>query len=132
MDWWTLINRARAIENMAYVVASNQGASLANYAPFSWPGGSMIVDFDGRVLAQAEAGPGERIVVGPIDLAALRAERERRLGHHMLAHLRNEAYCGYARSIYPGGTAAKSPPTIESQESAIEKGRQRLRDQRER
>jgi predicted amidohydrolase len=133
MDWWTLINRTRAIENMAYVVASNQGASLANYAPFSWPGGSMIVDYDGRVLAQAEAGPGERIVVGPVDLGALRGERERRRGHHMLAHLRNEAYArGYARSIYPAGTAAKSPPTIESQESAIATGRRRLQDQRER
>ena len=78
MDWWTLINRTRAIENMAYVVASNQACSLANYPPFSWPGGSMIVDFDGRILAQAEPGPGERIVIGPIDLAALRHERERR------------------------------------------------------
>ena len=86
MDWWTLINRARAVENMAYVVASNQAASLKNYPPFSWPGGSMIVDFDGRVLAQANPGPGEQIVVGPIDLATLRAERQRRRGHQMLAH----------------------------------------------
>ena len=54
----------------------------------------MIVDFDGRVLAQAEAGPGERIVVGPIDLAALRYERERRRGHHTLNHLRREGYGG--------------------------------------
>lgn len=84
MDWWTLINRTRAIENMAYVVACNQGCSLANYPPFSWPGGSMIVDFDGRILAQAESGPGERIVVGPIDLAALRFERRRRRGHRMI------------------------------------------------
>jgi predicted amidohydrolase len=87
MDWWTLINRARAIENLAYVVAANQGASLSHYPPFSWPGGSMIVDFDGRILAQAEAGPGERIVVGPIDIGALRYERERRRGHQMLKHL---------------------------------------------
>jgi len=57
-------NRTRAIENMAYVVASNQGSSLRSYPPFSWPGGSMIVDYDGRVLARAEPGPGERIVVG--------------------------------------------------------------------
>jgi predicted amidohydrolase len=90
MDWWTLINRTRAIENMAYVVAANQGASLAHYPPFSWPGGSMIVDFDGRIVAQAEAGPGERIVVGPIDLAALRYERQRRRGHNMLAHVRDD------------------------------------------
>jgi predicted amidohydrolase len=92
MDWWTMINRVRALENMSFVVACNQAASLSNYPPFSWPGGSMVVDFDGRILAQAEAGNGQKIVVGPIDLAALRAERKRRRGHQMLAHLRNEAY----------------------------------------
>jgi predicted amidohydrolase len=94
MDWWTLFNRARAVENFAYVVAANQGASAANYPPFSWPGGSMVVDFDGRILAQADPGPGEKIVVGPIDLAALRAERGRRRGHHLLNHLRHSAYGG--------------------------------------
>ena len=62
MDWWTLFNRARAVENTALVVACNQGASLAQYGPFSWPGGSMMVDWDGRVLAQASPGPGEQIV----------------------------------------------------------------------
>ena len=61
----------------------------------------MVVDYDGRILAQAESGPGERIVVGPIDLAALRAERNRRRGHHMLSHLRTELYSTYAESIYP-------------------------------
>jgi len=92
MDWWTLFNRARAVENTAYVVAANQGASLAEYAPFSWPGGSMIVDYDGRILSQADPGPGEKVVVGPIDLAALRAERTRRVGHDMRAHLRSEMH----------------------------------------
>ena len=106
MDWWTLINRARAVENFAYVVACNQAASLANYPPFSWPGGSMVVDFDGRILSQADPGPGEKIVVGPIDLAALRAERGRRRGHNLLSHIRAEAYTDlYARPIYrPGGS----------------------------
>ncbi|WP_435019233.1 nitrilase-related carbon-nitrogen hydrolase [Tundrisphaera sp. TA3] len=94
MDWWTLFNRARAVENFAYVVAANQGASLAHYPPFSWPGGSMIVDFDGRILAQADPGPGEKIVVAPIDLAALRQERARRRGHAFLDHLRTEANRG--------------------------------------
>ena len=65
LDWWTLFNRARAVENFAYVVAANQGASAVNYPPFSWPGGSMVVDYDGRILAQADPGPGEKIVVGP-------------------------------------------------------------------
>lgn len=100
MNWWTLINRTRAIENMAYVVAANQGASLRHYPPYSWPGGSQIVDFDGKLVVEASPGPGERIVVGPVDLSALRHERATRVGHHMLAHLRTEAYPVYRASGY--------------------------------
>jgi predicted amidohydrolase len=101
MNWWSLINRVRAIENIAYVVAANQGASLRHYPPYSWPGGSQVVDFDGRILADASPGPGERIVVAPVDVSALRHERETRVGHHMLAHLRTEAYPVYGRRGYP-------------------------------
>ena len=32
MDWWTLINRSRAVENLAFVVASNQAASMKSYS----------------------------------------------------------------------------------------------------
>src|SRR4030095_6269047 len=35
MDWWTVINRARAIENTAFVIAANQAASLSKYPPYS-------------------------------------------------------------------------------------------------
>src|SRR5262249_45561850 len=101
MNWWTIINRARAIENVAYVVAANQGASLRHYPPYSWPGGSQVVDFDGRLLAEASPGPGERIVVAAVDVSALRHERQTRTGHHMLAHLRTEAYPVYQRASYP-------------------------------
>jgi predicted amidohydrolase len=126
MDWWTLINRARAVENLAYVVAANQGASADHYPPFSWPGGSMVVDYDGRLLAQADPGPGEKIVFASIDVDALRAERDRRRGHHMLAHLRTEAYApGYARSIYPGGMASAAP-TLEGNDRATARGKERL------
>jgi predicted amidohydrolase len=123
LDWWTTINRVRAIENMCFVVASNQAASLQNYPPFSWPGGSMIVDYDGTILRQADPGPGEKIVVGPVDLAALRAERQRRRGHHMLAHLRTEAYSGYG-AIYPAGSCDDGPPTAERNEWATRRGRE--------
>jgi hypothetical protein len=101
MNWWSLINRVRALENIAYVVAANQGASLRHYPPYSWPGGSQVVDFDGRLLANASPGPGERIVVAPVDISALRHERQARIGHHMLAHLRTEAYPVYGRRSYP-------------------------------
>jgi predicted amidohydrolase len=101
MDWWTVVNRCRAIENTAYVVAANQGASLRHYPPYSWPGGSQVVDFDGRLLAEASPGPGERIVVAPIDIDAVRHERATRRGHHTLAHLRTEAYPVYRTHRYP-------------------------------
>lgn len=132
MDWWTLVNRCRALENLAFVVASNQGASAEHYPPFSWPGGSMIVDYDGRILCQADPGPGEKIVVGPIDVAALRVERERRSGHHMLAHLRMEAYPGYGRGVYPGGLVAGGPPTLEGNERAIAAGKRRITELKKR
>src|SRR4051812_20446240 len=35
MDWWTVVNRCRALENLAYVVAANQGARAEYYPPFS-------------------------------------------------------------------------------------------------
>ena len=104
MNWWTLVNRCRALENTAYVVAANQGASLRHYPPYSWPGGSQVIDYDGRMLAEASPGPGERIVVAPIDVGALRHERETRRGHHTLAHLRTEAYPVYADPRYPPAT----------------------------
>ncbi len=122
LDWWTLVNRCRALENIAYVVAANQGARLANYPPFSWPGGSMVVDFDGRILAQAEPGPGERIVVAPVDIDTLRGERERRRGHHMLSQLRTELYSGYSRPIYPRADEVL-PHSIEENNRLIEKAK---------
>jgi predicted amidohydrolase len=101
MDWWTLINRCRAIENTAFVVAANQAATLKHYPPYSWSGGSQIVDFEGRLLAEASPGPGERIVVGPLDISALRHERKVRRGHYMAGHLRTEAYPVYRQHQYP-------------------------------
>ena len=91
MDWWTVVNRCRALENIAYVVAANQGASLSHYPPFSWPGGSMVVDYDGRIVSQADPGPGDKVVVAPVDIGALRHERGRRQGHQMLEHMRLSA-----------------------------------------
>jgi predicted amidohydrolase len=109
MDWWTLVNRCRALENLAYVVAANQAASLRHYPPFSWPGGSMIVDYDGRILAQADPGPFEKIVVAELDLAALRHARAARYGHRFLEHLRAGAYPFPAGTGLRGGTWKPEP-----------------------
>ena len=120
MDWWTVVNRCRALENTAYVVAANQGAEMRHFAPFSWPGGSMVVDYQGRILAQADPGPGEKIVVAPVDIGALRHERTRRRGHLGLAHLRTEAYPMYRRPWFPAGRLTEANDhTVEANEQAI-------------
>lgn len=124
VNWWTLINRTRALENTAYVVAANQGAEMHHYPPFSWPGGSMCVDFDGRILAQADPGPGEKVVVAPIDIDRLRSERERRRGHDTRAHFRAEIH-GYSKpSRLP--SAAGQGITIENLDQRIAKGKKSL------
>lgn len=115
MNWWTLINRTRALENTAYVLASNQGAQLKHYPPFSWPGGSMVVDYDGRILAQADPGPGEKVVVAPIDINALRHERQRRMGHDMRAHSRSGIHTyGQREYLPPGGDEGISIASLNS------------------
>jgi predicted amidohydrolase len=124
LNWWTLVNRTRALENTAFVVAANQGASLAHYPPFSWPGGSMIVDYDGRILSQADPGPGEKVVVAPVDVRALREERRRRTGHDMRAHHRPELYTYLSRPrLAPGGDEA---PSIRSLKKRIGDAKERL------
>jgi len=110
---------------VAFVVAANQGAALRRYPPYSWPGGSMVVDYDGRILAQASPGPGERIVVAPVDITALRHERATRRGHHMLAHLRTEAYPVYRTHVYPPKERA-SPLSYEENNARIDEAKQSL------
>ena len=127
MDWWTTVNRCRALENTAYVLAANQGAELSHYPPFSWPGGSMVVDFDGRILAQADPGPGEKIVVSEVDIGALRHIRKRRAGHHTLAHLRSEAYPMYGQPYYPQGSFSdEDNHTVAMNEERIAEVKQRI------
>jgi predicted amidohydrolase len=127
MDWWTVVNRCRAIENIAYVVAANQGASLKFYPPYSWPGGSQVVDYDGRLLAVASPGPGERIVVAPVDITALRHERATRRGHHMLAHLRTEAYPVYSSHVYPPRDGRGAEHSFERNNDLIDEAKRRLK-----
>jgi len=126
MDWWTVVNRCRALENLTYVVAANQGASLQHYPPFSWPGGSMIVDYDGRILTQATPGPGERIVAAAINLDMLRHERRVRRAHQMMAHLRAEAYPVYGKTFYAGARHAMTDVSITDLEQRIDKAKRDL------
>ena len=68
--WETLI-RARAIENLAYVLAPAQGGRHANGRETH--GDSMLVDPWGRILNRLPRGPG--VVVGAIDHGRIRELR---------------------------------------------------------
>ena len=62
---WEILLKARAIENLCYVIASNQGGKHANGRE-TW-GHSMIIDPWGRILARLDKGEG--VVTAEIDLA---------------------------------------------------------------
>ena len=70
---WHVLQRARAIENGAYVIAPCQYGTLAGGSQCF--GHSLIVDPWGRVLA--DGGDGEGIVLADVDLAQVRLTRSR-------------------------------------------------------
>lgn len=79
---WEVLLRARAIENLACVLAAAQGGLHEN-GRRTW-GQSMVVDGWGQVIAQKTEGPG--VVLADIDNAALAAQRLRlpALDHRLL------------------------------------------------
>lgn len=98
-----IARRARAIENLTYVVSANSAGIVGSPIPgASTDGGSQIVDYEGRVLVQA--GPGESMVANAeIDLAAVRRARRRPGMSNLPARNRFEAYAStYATtSVHP-------------------------------
>jgi predicted amidohydrolase len=70
---WHVLNRARAIENGAYVFAAAQGGGHENGRDTY--GHSLIVDPWGRVLAEGGADPA--VVMADVDLSAIATARAR-------------------------------------------------------
>lgn len=97
---------ARAFENTAYVVSANSaGIEGVDVPASSTDGGSMIVNYEGRVLN--ETGAGESMAAyAEIDLAALRRNRKRVGMSNMLARQRSGLYSeSYEmESFYPANT----------------------------
>ena len=77
------------------------------------------------ILAQADPGEGEKVVVGPIDLAALRHERERRVGHDMRGHLRSEIHSYLDASRLPAAAPGSHPLTGDAVRQRISEGKRR-------
>ncbi|NJP99305.1 carbon-nitrogen family hydrolase [Streptomyces zingiberis] len=69
-EHWTLLSRARAVENQAYVLAC---CTAGTHGGVEQAGHSQIVDPWGEVLA--EAGEGEEIITADLDLARVAKTR---------------------------------------------------------
>ncbi|NPA31443.1 MAG: carbon-nitrogen family hydrolase [Chloroflexi bacterium] len=83
-DHWDLLLRARAVENLLFVLAVNR-VGPGRYGPFG--GGSAVVDPWGQVLAQAH--DAAQVLTVRVDLAAT---RQRRAAFPALADRRPECY----------------------------------------
>lgn len=87
-----IAKRARAFENMAYVISANTAGILNTSLPAaSADGNSMIVDYKGQVLAESNAGE-TFTAFADIDLSALRAARRKPGMTNMLARQRNALF----------------------------------------
>ncbi|MBL8644925.1 MAG: hypothetical protein JNK21_13405 [Rhodospirillaceae bacterium] len=108
-----IAKRARAIENLAYVVSANvAGHRDIPFLDKTCDGLSKIIDYQGRVLA--EAGPGESVTAAAdINITALRRHRNTADINNFLPRLRMELYADtYARKdFYPANTLMKTDPT---------------------
>ncbi len=73
-----IARRARAAENLAYVVSANSAALTHIPIPAgSTTGMSKVVDYQGQILAEASPGGESMVAYATIDLAALRACRRK-------------------------------------------------------
>lgn len=83
---WEALLKARAVENLCFVIAPNQGGRHANERETH--GHSMILDPWGQILARVESGPG--VAWADIDLQRLRTVRSHfpALAHRRLDYAR--------------------------------------------
>jgi predicted amidohydrolase len=100
-----IARRARAVENMAYLVSANSAGITGTPIPAaSTDGMSKVVDFGGKVMAAA--GGGETLVANAvIDLAALRSARRRAGMSNLTSRQPWSAYApayGKAEGVKPG------------------------------
>ena len=99
-----IAKQARAFENMAFVVSANTAGIAGTAMPLaSADGGSRVIDFRGKLLAQS--GDGETFTAfAPIDLAASREARRTPAMTNSLARQRPglfaEAYAAAAETFH--------------------------------
>lgn len=100
-DFWRFTRRARAHDNMMYLLCSNWGKVAHGFYPKSFcPGHSMMIDYTGMVLREAPY-PEEQVIAATIDIEGLRRHRTV-TNHNTWVDVRTEAFREiYAEPIYP-------------------------------
>ena len=116
-----LARRARAFENLAGVVSANTAGIAGTAMPLaSADGNSAVIDWQGRVLA--EAGPGETFTAfATLDLGALRRARRAPGMTNMLARQRLELFA----ATYAGSSQAAD--TMIADDEVVTPGRDHFR-----
>lgn len=112
-DTLTVLARARAIENKAYIIQSCLTSTYHNHPPFIWNGGSAIINPAGQVIAQAEAGSGDNVAIGLINLEEVRGRRVGEDICNSLLHLRTHAYPVFQQAIMRQNREIDTKPNTE-------------------
>lgn len=111
----SIAKRARAQENMAYVVSANTaGIELSSLPVGSGDGNSMVVDYKGRVLAESNSRE-TFTAFGEIDIEALRAARRKPAMTNFLARQRLELFA----AVYAGNSPQPANSLIQNNEIII-------------
>jgi formamidase len=115
-----VLDRARAIENVTHYVVPHLGPAVYPGARNEWAGGSIIVNYDGMVLAETST-CGETLIAAVIDVERQRRVRER--GANYLAKsvpvdgvrglplYRPEVYDYWQKGCYPANIWKDRPQT---------------------
>jgi predicted amidohydrolase len=108
---WDVLRRARAMENVCWLVSPNAGAYVESGLPLAgYRGHSQLIDFDGNVTQMID-GPGEAVIRGRIDIESLRHRRSK-LTHNFLLQLRTGLYApeyAAAASRWPNDAFQENP-----------------------
>jgi predicted amidohydrolase len=129
---WECCKRARASENMVYLVSSNAGGIVGAVPSNSNMGRSKIIDYNGAVIADS-GGPGESLRASAlIDIPALRRARRQPGPLNRILRQRNEIYLPvfaeahfYPANSFPDGPMDSKQRIMEIQEEAMRRLKER-------
>jgi predicted amidohydrolase len=121
---WEIQNRSRALDNTMYVIAPNPATYWVtpnSKEPMDCCGGhSMIVDYQGRVIANHESGGSASYAGAIIDVEALREYRARSLWGNWIKDLRTEQFrLIYDQPIYAKNRCLDHPPLRHAQNDRV-------------